>query len=273
MALIQSRCEDNYLTFDDIEHEYILNGELVPGATDVKVAYPEAFNLKQWRVGVGAQYVLDQLTDESDGKRYSKGEIWPLNKTKVKELITGAKNATKKILDDSADIGTLTHDYCFAKRTGIEFDFKRITNNEEIVRKRFKEVDIWCAEREKTETVLSAEEIVASPLHKFAGKYDVLVKIKKTGKIRLQDYKSSKGFYIEQFLQAGGYRQAIKEWQGLDVSELEIIRFNDNTEKPDSLVLSDDIEEFTQQFILCRNTRLFQRKWDKFFTVLYRKKK
>jgi hypothetical protein len=263
----------HYLTFDDEKHIYILDGELVPGATDVKKGYPTSFVLEQWGRGKAAEYVLDALTEECDGKRYPKTDVnWPLKKTHIKELIKEAKNATQRVLEETADVGTIMHDYCYAIRLRKHYDDTRLLGHkdEATIRQRFLEVDKWCAERDKEETVVAAEEIVGSCLYKFAGKFDVVVRRHDTGNFRLQDYKSSKGFYVDQFIQAGGYRQAIKETLRLDIRELEIIRFNDNTEEPDPMLMTEGIEDFTREFILCRNTRSFQRKWEPVFDKLYR---
>lgn len=275
--ITRSEHDGHVLEFTETEedHFYTLNGELVPGATDVKLGFPKAYNLIKWEIGEGAKFVIDCLTDVRADGRYPKDQtLFPITEEGYDNLINGAKSATKKILEETADVGTIMHDYAFSLRVGKRFDDAKIQGHkdEALIRKRLLEVDAWCSERDKEEEVVSAEQIVASPLHMFAGKFDVLVRRKDTGALRVQDYKSAKGFYVEQFIQAGGYRQAMWEWQNQLPSELEVIRFNDNTEKPASLVISDfdSVESLTKQFLSCRQTRVFQRKWEPFFNKIYR---
>lgn len=215
-------------------HRYRLDGEWIPGATDVKKGYPPSRQL--------IRYWIKQGLEEFDG---------------------GFK------LKASADVGTITHNYCHALRTNGQFDPSKIIGHkdEEKIRRRLSEVDRWVKDRSNEELVM-AEKICASPVHKFAGKFDVLVRV--DGKLRLQDYKSAKGFFEDHFLQAGGYALMVDHWYGLKVEELEIIRFNDNVDYPDSFVIKGaDVEDFKQQFLTCKATRDFQKKWGIFFEKKY----
>lgn len=266
MPLIESFKGGHTLTFDEDQHVYALDGKIVPGATEVKKGYPISFLLEQWKIGEGAKFVLeffrDWRTNEDD---------FP-SEAKCKELIKLAKSATKRILEETADIGTLMHDYAFSKRLAKPFDWSRVEGHkdEEQIRKRLVEVDWWVEERFKEEEVVEAETIIASVEHRFAGKFDCLVR--RNGKLRLQDYKSSKNFYPDQFIQLGGYAIALEEWMGLKVQEFEVIRFNDNTSEPATLAFDKevDLEDFKTQFLRCRYTREFQNKWGRHFDRLYR---
>ena len=236
MSLITSRCGDHVLTFDEVAHEYKLNGIVVGGATDVKKAYPPSIPIIKYWIKQG-----------------------------LEEFESGKK------LKDQAAVGTVMHDYCFALRTGKTYDNPAIVGHkdEETIRRRMAEVEAWVKEREQFEEVVAAEEIIASPRYWMAGKFDCLVRRKDTGRLRLQDYKSAKGFYVDQFIQGGVYDQCLREWKGLKIDEIEIIRFNDNTEKPAAHVI-DDIDDFRQQAISCRQSRYFMHKWDRYFDKLYR---
>jgi len=224
------------LTFrENPYHVYTLDGEKIPGGTDVKKAYPPSRQL--------IRYYIKQGLEEFDSGRKLKKQ---------------------------ADVGTWMHDYCHAKRTNTAIDLNPILGHpdELKIRKRLKEVDKWVATLENEE-VIAAEKIVASVKHKFGGKFDVLVK--RDNKIILQDYKSAKGFFEDQFIQEGGYAIAIEEWLGIHVDGLEIVRFNDNTEEPQRLCFDNpaDVEEFKEQFLRCRYSRIFMRKWEKFFSEKY----
>lgn len=260
--LIHSCKDDHYLTFDEEYHVYTLDGKLVPGATDVKKGFPEPFQLIQWKIGKGAEFIVDRFREH-----YAEAKQFP-PKNVLAKWLSGAKTATKDTLDRTADIGTLMHDYCWALRTNQAFDSSRVAGHEHEAQilKRLAEVKQWVTERQLTERVLRAEEIIASIKYKFGGKFDCLVE-RSDGKIILQDYKSAKGFYVEQFIQGGGYSIALKEWLGIKIDGIEIIRFNDNTDRPESKVIDrpKQIKSFEQQFIRCRETREFQRAWEKVF--------
>jgi hypothetical protein len=234
-------------------HLYILNDRIVPGATDVKKGYPVGRQL--------IRYFINQGIEEFDSGRKLKKD---------------------------ADIGTYMHDYCHALRMNLKLEAQRIQleiaghPDEDRIRRRLDEVTQWVNERRETERVVAAEEIVAyvcsyhrgltadeSACNCAAGKFDCLVE--KNGRIILQDYKSAKGFFVEQFIQAGGYSKMLKHWNNIQVDGLEIIRFNDNTEKPDAFLIDNSraIQDFQEQFFRCRDTRTFQNVWETYFSEKY----
>lgn len=272
MNILQSQDvhKKHFLSFDVEKHAYTLDGNPVPGATDIKLAYPKSFVLQQWDKGETAKYVVEWF-------RQRGAKPWPTD-AEIKAVLTEAKTASKKTLDATASIGSLMHDYAHSKRLKIPFtQWERVNAHPdyETIIKRFGEVDAWVKEREQEEEVIKAEFLVASPKHQYAGTGDVLVM--RNGKIRLQDYKSSKGFYIDQFLQEGLYSTALLEWDGIKVDEFEVVRFHDNTEKPASLVISrpSEIKALEKQALIVRKTRAFQKQWeetDKRFKFIRKKK-
>lgn len=268
MESIQSRDhkQKHWLTFYKEKHIYVLNGEIAPSASDIKLAYPKSPFLLQWDKGQTAEYVLEYF-------KAWLGLGWPLDQ---KALLTNAKSASKAKVDDLAIVGSLMHDYAHSKRLGQPFtQWEAVNSSEhyEKIIKRFGEVDKWADQRNKEETVIEAEQIIASVKHNYAGTFDVLVK--RNGKVRLQDYKSAKGFYIDQFIQAALYSIALKEWKNIKVDEFEIIRFNDNTEEPASLVISAkrQIAVLEEQALRLRHTRSFQNEWEKKLQKLNRRTK
>lgn len=239
------------LTFrENPYHVYKLDDLKIPGGTDIKKAYPPSRALIIYYIKQG----LDEFVNG-----------WRLKK--------------------QADVGTAMHDYCYALRTGKPFDKSEYNGHPDQAKifKRFAEVDKWVPTL-TNEKLLAAEQIVARvcDFHKahpgvehaeclcFAGKFDVLVEV--NGKVRLQDYKSAKGFFEDQFIQQGGYALAIEEWLGIKVDELETIRFNDNTDEPARYCIDDpkDVQEFKDQFLTLRKSRWFQKKWGKFFEDKYK---
>jgi hypothetical protein len=224
-------------------HRYKLDGEFVPGATDTKKGYPPGRAL--------IRYWIKQGLEEFDG---------------------GFK------LKAQADVGTLTHDYCHAIRTHNDQEKIKVLKqvpghkDEEKIKRRLSDADKWCKDRESEEEVIMAEKICAMIPERVAGKFDVIVRRKDTGLLRLQDYKSAKGHFEDAFIQEGGYSKMILSWYGLKISELEVIRFNDNVDYPDSYVVEgNDVQDFEKQFMTCLDTRNFQRKWGAVFEAKYKK--
>ena len=238
------------LTFrENPYHVYTLDALKVPGGTDVKKAYPPSRALIKY-------YIKQGLEEFESGRRLKK----------------------------QADVGTAMHDYCYARRMNQPFDKSEFYTHPDQIKifKRFEEVDKWVPTL-ADEKIIAAEKIVAHvcEIHQekpgipnpeclcFAGKFDMLVEVR--GKVRLQDYKSAKGFFEDQFIQQGGYAIAIEEWMGIKVDELETIRFNDNTNEPARFCIDDpkEVQEFKEQFLTLRKSRRFMRKWEKFFSEMY----
>lgn len=224
------------LEFYSKAHRYKLDGEFITSTTDTKKGYPPSEQL--------IKYWIKQGMDEFEsGKKLKK----------------------------QASVGTLMHAYCHALRTNTPFNKNQIIGHpqEKQLQRRFNEVEEWVKER-SNEKVIMAEKLAAMITRKVAGKFDVLVEV--GGKLRLQDYKSAKGHFEDAFIQLGGYSLMIKEWYNLDVQELEVIRFNDNTEKPSPYLIGQhDIGDFQKQFLVCKDTRDFQKSWGALFTEKYKK--
>lgn len=261
---MQSVSNGHTLVYDDTDnaHRYILDGQTVFGVSDILKAYPLGKGILAWNVEHGAESILAQYKANPSG---------PKTKKEAKEWIEEAKRAPEIALNKTADIGHIVHDYAHAIRLGHTPSYD-ITDHpaKALLRKRFKEIDEWSIVRDTEETIVAAEEIVASPTHKFGGKYDVLVRRKSTGKLRLEDYKSSRSFHAKQFIQQGGYAQAIYEWNGLAIEEVEIVRITDKS--PKGMVISS-VDVFIEQFLRCKYTREFQRTWEPVFKPIYYKKK
>lgn len=216
------------------KHQYLLNGPIVPGVTTIKKTYPPSDALIRYYIKQG-----------------------------IEEFKSGKK------LKRQAAIGTFTHDYAYHKRINRMDLFPPIPKelDQDQVIHRMKLVDKWLDGN--TDKLVMAEEIVASIEHQYAGKFDVLVN--KHGKLILQDYKSSKGFFEDQFIQLGGYALALKEWKNIEVEGLEVIRFSDDEDEPKSFLIDDccHIKEFISQFVNLVKTYKFQFVWKTMFEKMY----
>lgn len=251
MAITKSSSKGHELVFieDEKIHEYTLDGSPVIGVSDVKKAYPISEGLLQYKIKQGIE-----------------------------------EHKTNKKLLKAASIGSVMHDYIHSLRLNLPFDMSKIDNHPDrkILLKRKDEAHKWI-EKQGRDKVLSAEQIVAyvCPLHRgwvtegkcacYAGKYDVAVE--REGLIIIQDYKSSKGFFVDQFIQGGGYSNALLFWNDIKADGIEIIRFHDNTPEPESHTLMgrENMQWFEQEFLTLRDSRRFQHKWEPYFDEMYRK--
>ena len=273
MALIQSTKDKHFLTFDDIKHSYTLDGRHVPGVTTaMKGGYPQSMQLTSWMIGQGAEYTYERLIEESTHE----GNFveWPSEATK-KEIIKGARTASKKVAEEAAGIGTIVHDYAYLTELGkIEDATKLVADNVdspnwESINNGIKKFTGW--KEENKDEIVSSEAIVAHvcPMHEgkeddtalcscYGGKFDRLAK--RGDLLVLSDFKTSSGIYVDMFIQLAAYTIAIDQWLGLKVDAVEILRFGKEDGELQTLMMKgQDIEKFKQQAIRCRETYEFRK--------------
>jgi len=260
--LTQSKLGDNYLTFDEEKHLYILNGSPVPSVTTVnKAANPESHRLTGWKVKEGAKFTIKELQEVPIlVKDYPKYYIDEILKRSTSAWSVEAKKA--------ANIGTLVHSYaeeyekhrCIAKNSET-----RKLINEHIDRKKIfsciKKFRRW--EMKNKDEIIKSEEIIASIVHNYAGKFDRLAV--RGSSIVLSDFKTSSGIFIDNFIQLSAYTIALKEWMNIDVDIIEILRFGkeDGEFEVESIKNKSKIKELQEQFIRNVETYSFHKKWNK----------
>jgi ATP-dependent exoDNAse (exonuclease V) beta subunit len=254
--MIKSECGKHLLEFDEEKHLYFFNGDVIPGVTTVKEkSLPTPFFLTAWKVKVAIEHLLESLSsvDLPVGK---------MTKKALDASVKAAKGAGKKKAKEAADIGTLIHDYAeqFESVGKINDELrKKIISSKDSSKiysciKKFRR---WL--RQNHDKVIKHEEICASVLYKFGGKFDRLAV--RNGRIVLSDYKTSKGIYDEMFIQLGGYAIAILEWFGIQVEAIEIIRFGKENGEFEVKTINDsnEINALKRQFIRCIDTYNFFR--------------
>ena len=258
MALIQSQKDGHYFTFDDVKHKYTLDGEAVPGVTTfIKGGYPQSFNLTSWMIGQGASYTSKVLQRIGREKPLRIGD--KLNEKIAKK----SKTAYKKLSEEAAGIGSVVHDYAYLteiERTSEAMQMLSLhkeTPQWERIKNGVDKFEDW--RKENKDELVDSEQIVASIQHSFGGKFDRLAR--RDGVLILSDFKTSNGIYPDQFIQLAAYRLAIKEWLGLDVKMLEILRFGKDDGDFHTLLIDkpSEIEMFTEQAIRCRQTYQFRK--------------
>jgi hypothetical protein len=107
--------------------------------------------------------------------------------------------------------------------------------------------------------LIASESLIASPTHLFCGKFDRLAR--RNGRLILDDFKTSNSIYLDHFIQLGAYSIAIREWLGMNVEGLEILRFGKDDGEFETLLIDDpkEIKMFEEQAIRCRQTYEFRK--------------
>ncbi len=209
--------------------------------TFIKASYPTSEGLINWRTDQAVTFAITS-PDELDGLG----------------LIQAARIAYKEPAQEAADIGTICHAYAELHSLG-KYNEARILEEKVTAVKKWSVISScinkyldWSNQNQGK--LIQAEGLIASPNYLYCGKFDRLDKV--NGKVRLRDYKTSKSIYIDQFIQLAAYAIALKEWNNVDVEELEVLRFGKEDGTFEPLLISDksEIQVFKDQAIRCRQT-------------------
>jgi hypothetical protein len=257
MALISSKAINgkDEVVFDNrpnARNRYKLNDVVVPGVTTfIKAGMPTSEGLIGWKIGKGAEFALSQY--ESD-----------LSK---EEIIKLAKTAWKKDAEEAAGIGVIIHEY--AEICGMKQREKAVQmlcqyqshDKWEAITNAVYKVDQF--DEANKDELLFTEQIVGSPLYGFAGRFDRLVR--RGNKIIISDYKTSKGFFLDQFVQDAAYSIAIGEWLDIRVDGFEVVRFGKEGGDFQSLLVDDpgELARLRDQALRCLDTYRELKFWSK----------
>jgi hypothetical protein len=175
--------------FNDIEYPGVTT--IIDSVTDKSGA------LMGWAVKMALQYVRENF------------DSVPLD-----QLLDDAKKKYREVSQEAMDIGSEVHklieNHINAKMNNKEFDTQR--ESDERVTNAYLAFLDW--EKENIDTWLESEKNVFSATNGFAGTLDAIAKFK-DGKVRVIDFKSSKGFYDGYDLQIAAYRYARENCNGL----------------------------------------------------------
>ena len=241
------------LEFNEGNHRYKLDGTYVPGVTTlIKATLPEGEGLIGWRVKQAIAYVHD---------RWNMLECAPEPGWR-EETDRNALVAHRQKLNEAGDIGSALHGYIEAREAGLQPPQAVLTR--EAMAAFDKAVGAYeeYLKQHGPVKLVSSEQAIASVKHQYAGKFDRISKRAKH--LVLSDFKTSKAIYPSQLIQLGGYSLAIREWMGLKVQELEILRFGKDGEF-EALTIDDRpaILELEAQFVRCRQTFDFLKRHDR----------
>jgi len=248
------------LVFNDKEHLYTLDDKPIRGVTTInKEGYPISFALTGWMVGEGAKFAIEKLKELQQSKKR-------ITEDAIVKIVKSSKVAYRKVAKKSADIGTKVHDLCYYHELGDQqmFDSLMIEiaglPDEDKIHNCIELFSKW--KKENRDDFIMSEALVASPTHWYAGKFDRLVN--RNGKVILSDFKTSSGIFVDMFIQLAGYAYAIKEWYGITVDGIEIIRFGKYDAAFETKLVTDpqEIKDYTDQFLRNVKTVEFRYKYD-----------
>lgn len=253
--LIQSQRGDNYLTFDEEKHQYQLNGKVVPGVTSIlHNGLPTSHTLITWMVKTGGWYVVEQL------KQFPE-QVGKLPNYLLDEIVKKSTGASKQEANKAAAIGSIVHDIAEKIEAGQEYDksvIEQHVDKDKIINclQRFEE---W--RKENRDEIIGHEDIVASVIHQYGGKYDRLCRRGKL--VVLSDYKTSSSIYSSHFVQLAAYAIALEEWKGVEVDALEVLRFGKGDAEFETQCIKNkkQIQELKEQFVRSVGTYKFTQEW------------
>lgn len=191
---------DNLLEFHEKPwHRYYLNSKPVKSVTSIiKLGFPTPERLMNWKI--------------------KNAKTW------------------KKKGEEAAEIGTYAHKFAelTVKGTPELFEWD-IVNAHKDKDKIYNCIDLftaWYASRDSK--IIATEVLVASPSSDYAGTMDVLSETDEG--YGIEDYKTSSGFFVEQFLQTGGgYSIAAEEWLRKPIAWVRINLFGKTSATFDTL--------------------------------------
>ncbi len=244
------------IEFNEGSHRYKLDGKACVGVTTMlKAGLPTSQGLISWQKGQALEYLWNNVVNRIVGLE---------EKT---ELFKAAKLADRSVAQEAADVGTVLHAFAEHVGRGERSQAAELLDKVSGAEKwpQIKScVDKYLDwEAHNRGEFISSEQLIASPVYLYCGKYDLLSK--RDGKIVLSDYKTSKAIFLEHKIQLAAYRLALRQWSDIRVDAIEILRFGKTGDEFETEYV-DDVQflaELEAQAIRCRETYGFVTKNEK----------
>ncbi len=244
------------IEFNEGSHRYKLDGKPCVGVTTfLKGGLPTSQGLISWQKGQALEYLWNATVNRAVDLE-----------TKA-ALFKAAKLADRSVAQEAADVGTVLH--AFAEHVG-----RGERSQAAELLDKVSGVEKWpqiksCVEKyldwesHNRGEFIASEQLIASPMYLFCGKYDLLSR--RDNKIVLSDYKTSKGIYLEHKIQLAAYRLALRHWLDIRVDAIEILRFGKTGDDFETEYIDDAqfLGELEAQAIRCRETYGFLSKNEK----------
>lgn len=264
---LESTSNGHQLKFNAKTHRYWMDGKPIKGVSSIKDAHPKGEGLTNWKIKQGIEQAMPMYRAmfSEHGLAFEPSATY-LEK-QIEELMIEVKKGKKA--QKAADIGTLLHEYAYCKENHLPFDNEQVLTHpdKEKVQNAIVNFEAW--HQTSKDIVVKSEQIVGSWTHWFAGTFDRLVS--RNGLIVLSDFKTSGSISLEHKLQLAGYRILIREWLGIEVQALEILRFDkdevDFNPEKDIWFTSDvaEMKEHEQQFLNLIATVRYDQKYNPYY--------
>jgi hypothetical protein len=183
------------LEFDHAKHRYSVDGNPVYGVTTVLKTINKPA-LMPWAAKMGSEYLVKELKPGTT-----------VDELDIDRLAKGIKSAYRQKADNSANIGTLAHDWCEKYIIG---EFPDAPTNPDL--NNISQAFVEFVSKHHID-VIHTERKLYSRIHNFAGTADLIAMF--DGELAILDYKTTaSGIYNEHFFQLGAYSIAYKEETG-----------------------------------------------------------
>lgn len=205
-------------TVTDVNHRYsalLPNKDIIGPLTSVTTILNviEKPALKGWAAKMASQYFYAEVL------RLGTKALVP---EELARIAKEAQAAHTRIAKDAADLGTACHDAFEAIVFG-----EPLEKYPEQLEKPIAAFKTWRLGPGADIELVASEVALASLAHGFGGRLDVLGYSEPRGGWGIVDYKTSSGFYGNEYAYqtAGGYAIAVEEQFGIKINWAEVIRF------------------------------------------------
>lgn len=208
----------HYLSYHSEDHNYILNGEWVPGpSTFIDGSLPLSQMVQNWQIKQGSTVAAREAWGR--GLKLEKP-----TEAKFTDIAKRSVAAPEALKVEGGVLGSILHEYALKRETSGLPEALRWLDSKERDEKAIRCIKGFEAWKDETNgDVVALEALTAHPELGYAGRFDRLER--RNGVTILVDYKTSKSINFGQYLQALAYAGAVMSWQGYTVDAVEIARF------------------------------------------------
>lgn len=235
------------IEFNEASHRYKLDGKPCVGVTTfLKGGLPTSQGLISWQKGQALEHLWNATVNR---------EVALEDKA---ELFKAAKLADRAKAQEAADVGTVLHALAEHRGRGEVLEAAALLDQVRGVEKWpqiescFNKYLEW--EKQNRGEFMASEQLVASPMYLFCGKYDLLSR--RDGRLVLSDHKTSKAIFLEHKIQLAAYRLALRQWSDIRVDAIEILRFGKTGDEFETEYIDDSqfLADLEEQAVRCRLT-------------------
>lgn len=191
------------INFYEASHRYKLAGQktYIDSVTAITGIVDKSRMLIPWAVGLATGHLRGYL-EKSEVNQFSREELLP--------IIDEASNAHNRVKEEAATQGSMAHDFAEkfarAKMENTELPELPEEADENVINAITGFHDWYLSEKVE---FLEVERFIYSVKNDYCGKFDAVCLV--NGVKTLIEYKTSKAFYPEYYLQASAYVQAYNE--------------------------------------------------------------